>query len=62
MATLTETKIGEKQMSESYLDVLKCEFAAKDGSFLIQLHPDLTWDKEAFSKLVTAMETCCKQY
>jgi hypothetical protein len=46
-------------MAESYLNVLKREFAAEDGSFLIQLRPDLIWDNEAFSRLVIAMEACC---
>ena len=47
-------------MVESFLDILKREFTAEDGSFLIQLRPNLNWNKEAFSKLVTAMEACCK--
>ena len=47
-------------MAESYLAVLKREFTGADGSFLIQLRPNLTWDKEAFSKLVAAMEASCK--
>lgn len=49
-------------MAESCLEILKREFAAEDGSFLIRLRPNLTWDKEAFSKLVVAMEACCKAY
>jgi hypothetical protein len=47
-------------VADAYLEILKHEFAAGEGSFLIQLRPNLTWDKEAFSKLVTAMEACCK--
>ena len=47
-------------MDESYLEVLRHEFTASDGSFMIQLRPGLVWDKEAFSRLVTAMEACCK--
>ncbi|MEI7685173.1 MAG: hypothetical protein WCL32_09110 [Planctomycetota bacterium] len=43
------------------MDILKREFTAQDGSFLIQLRPNLIWDKEAFSTLAAAMETCCKQ-
>jgi hypothetical protein len=49
-------------MTESHVDVLRREFAAEDGSFLIQLRPNLTWDKQAFSRLVTAMEACCQAY
>jgi hypothetical protein len=47
-------------MDESYLEVLKREFTAEDGSFVIQLRPNLIWDKESFSKLVAAMAVCCK--
>lgn len=49
-------------MAEPYLEILKREFAAEDGSFLIQLRPNLVWDKEAFSRLVIAMEACCKAW
>jgi hypothetical protein len=47
-------------VTETYLDVLNREFSAEDGSFLIQMRTNLTWDKVAFSRLVTAMEACCK--
>src|SRR5262245_12390986 len=47
-------------MDETYLEILRREFTAGDSSFLIQLSPNLIWDKEAFSRLVVAMETCCK--
>ncbi len=49
-------------MDPACLEVLRQEFTASDGSFLIQLRPGLVWDKEAFSRLVTAMEACCKAY
>ena len=41
-----------------YESILRHEFAAEDGSFLLQLRCDLTWDKAAFSRLVVAMEQC----
>jgi hypothetical protein len=50
-------------MTEADLDVLRCEFTGgvlHPDSFMMQLRPNLTWDKEAFAKLVTAMEACCK--
>ncbi len=39
----------------SPLEVLKTEFAAKEGSFLLQLRGDLTWDEVAFRRLIRAM-------
>lgn len=45
---------------ENYLEVLKNEFEAGEGSFLIQLRPHLEWDKASFSRLVAAMKTCCE--
>lgn len=42
-----------------YLDILRREFSGEDDSFLIKLRPGLEWDKEAFSRLTTAMEVCC---
>src|ERR1700677_3365795 len=44
-----------------YQDVLKHEFNAEEGSFLIELRPGLEWDKKALSRLVAAMEICCKE-
>src|SRR5579872_1860937 len=41
---------------------LRQEFNGEDDSFLIKLRPGLDWDKEAFSRLITAMEQCCRQY
>jgi hypothetical protein len=38
--------------------VLKHEFAAEEGSFLVQLRCNLHWDRDAFSRLITAMEQC----
>src|SRR5262245_54155982 len=43
---------------ENYEPILRREFEAEPGSFLLQLRCDLTWDKAAFSRLVVAMEQC----
>lgn len=45
---------------EDYLEVLKHEFSAEEGSFLIQLRCNLYWDKTAFAKLTDAMKVCCQ--
>ncbi|MCP4936907.1 MAG: hypothetical protein GY927_22560 [bacterium] len=48
---------------ESSLDWHKqlcAEFAAAEGSFLIQLRCDLTWDTQAFEILINAMKHCCE--
>lgn len=47
---------------EDYESILRAEFDAEDGSFLIQLRCDLTWDRAAFSRLVAAMEACAGQH
>src|SRR5262249_4631351 len=43
---------------EDYEAILRREFAAEEGSFLLQLRCDLRWDKDAFSRLIQAMERC----
>jgi hypothetical protein len=43
-----------------WLDVLRREFAAEDGSFLLTLRCDLRWDHGAFARLIAAMEDCCR--
>ena len=45
---------------ERRLETLRHEFEAGDGSFLIQLRFDLTWDKQAFATLTDAMRDCCE--
>lgn len=45
---------------ESYINILKHEFDAEDGSFLIQLRCSFYWDKTAFERLVAAMKNCCE--
>ena len=47
---------------DNYVEVLRNEFEAGDGSFLIKLRPDLDWDKEAFSRLVVAMQLYCEKH
>lgn len=46
---------------DDWRGVLAREFAAEEGSFHIQLHVDLTWDKEGFTRLIDAMMACCQQ-
>jgi hypothetical protein len=43
------------------LALLRREFDAEEGSFLLQLRCDLHWDKEAFSRLEQAMRQVCAQ-
>jgi hypothetical protein len=40
--------------------VLKHEFDAGEGSFLLALRVDLKWDRVAFERLTSAMEACCE--
>jgi hypothetical protein len=41
------------------LELLRREFGAEDGSFLLQLRIDLHWDRQAFSRLEQAMRRVC---
>jgi hypothetical protein len=41
------------------LDLLRREFGAEEGSFLLQLKMDLHWDRAAFSRLEQAMRRVC---
>jgi hypothetical protein len=45
-------------MSDGYMAILRREFDAEEGSFLLKLRCELEWDKEAFSRRVAAMEQC----
>jgi hypothetical protein len=47
-------------MEEEYLTILKHEFSAEEGSFLLQLRVRYRWDKSAFDRLTEAMGQCCK--
>lgn len=44
------------------LTVLRREFGAAEGSFLLRLRGDLVWDRAAFSRLERAMRTACRRY
>jgi hypothetical protein len=41
------------------LELLRREFSAEDGTFLLQLRIDLHWDRQAFSRLEQAMRRVC---
>jgi hypothetical protein len=41
------------------LELLRREFGAEDGTFLLQLRIDLHWDRQAFSRLEQAMRRVC---
>jgi hypothetical protein len=43
------------------LELLRHEFSAGDGSFLLPLWIDLHWDRSAFSRLEQAMRRVCAQ-
>lgn len=43
------------------LHLLRREFSAEEGSFLLQLRIDLHWDRDAFSRLEQAMRRTCAQ-
>jgi hypothetical protein len=44
--------------TSDWQDVLRKEFDASEGSFLLQLRCDLIWDKAAFTRLTNAMQAC----
>ena len=46
---------------EDYIQVLRQELNAEDGTFLLKLRPQLDWDESAFSRLVRAMHRCCEE-
>jgi hypothetical protein len=48
------------EFMEDYLEVLRKEFDAEEGTFLLQIRCDLMWDKNAFTRLVTAMWIYCE--
>jgi hypothetical protein len=45
---------------EDFMAVLKNEFEAGEGSFLIKLRPGMEWDKAAFNRLTSAMKRCAE--
>jgi len=46
-------------MDDSYMETLKREYEAQDGSFLLEVRTSLRWDREVFSRLTAAMKQCC---
>jgi hypothetical protein len=42
--------------------LLRSEFDAEEGSFLLQLRCEARWDEERFQKLIAAMERCAESY
>lgn len=44
------------------LVVLRREWDAEDGSFLLRLRCDLVWDRAAFSRLERTMRAVCAQH
>lgn len=42
------------------IGVLRREFDAEEGSFLLRLRGDLEWDRAAFTRLERAMRTACE--
>ena len=49
-------------MEEEYITILRHEFSAEEGSFLLKLYVKNRWDKSAFDRLTEAMLQCCKHY
>lgn len=46
---------------DEVIEVLRREFEAEEGSFLLRLRGDLEWDRTAFSRLERAMRTACER-
>ncbi|WP_202121297.1 hypothetical protein [Streptomyces sp. BA2] len=47
---------------EQMIETLEREFRAEDGSFLLRLRSDLTWDRSAFTRLERAMRAVCAHF
>jgi hypothetical protein len=47
---------------DDVLTVLREEFEADDGSFLLRLRTELVWDRAAFSRLESAMRAGCESF
>ncbi|MFF7250057.1 hypothetical protein ACFZBU_39920 [Embleya sp. NPDC008237] len=45
-----------------FVEVLRQEFRADEGSFLLRLRGDLEWDRAAFTRLERAMRAACERY
>ncbi|GAA2126352.1 hypothetical protein GCM10009759_78700 [Kitasatospora saccharophila] len=46
---------------DEVMGVLRQEFDAEEGSFLLRLRGDLEWDRAAFSRLERAMRAACER-
>ena len=44
---------------DNYIDILKHEMVAGEGSFLVKMRVELEWDRAAFSRLTEAMRIYC---
>lgn len=44
------------------IELLRREFSAAEGSFLLQLRTEFYWDRTAFSRLEKAMRWVCAAY
>lgn len=47
---------------DDYLTILRREFDADEGSFLLKLRCFAEWDKEVFARLIVAMEQCAREH
>lgn len=47
---------------EETIEFLEREFRADEGSFLLRLRGDLTWDRAAFTRLERAMRFACEYF
>lgn len=47
---------------QTVLETLEREFRAEEGSFLLRLRTDLTWDRAAFTRLERAMRAVCAHF
>lgn len=47
---------------ERAIETLEGEFRAEEGSFLLRLRSDLTWDRAAFTRLERAMRAVCAHF
>ena len=44
---------------KDWRSILKTHFDAENGSFLLNLRGENTWDRRAFDQLIHAMKSCC---
>lgn len=47
---------------DDLLAILWHDFFSEPGSFLLKLHVEYRWDKEAFDRMTEAMRKCCKLF